>query len=63
MKCPISLFTLALFIALSCQDEPVSLDITPPTASITEPKSWEKAYEIVTIKCNSSDDKGVEKVE
>jgi len=56
---------LCIFI-LSCWyscEEPDNDDNTPPTISITYPKTGYRLHEIVTITCVPEDDEGIERVE
>jgi hypothetical protein len=53
---------LLLLFILSCEDK-VEKDTTPPEVTIISPSPNSTVSEIVNVKCVSTDDKGVEKVE
>ena len=56
------IFIIILFVFISCEDK-VEKDTTPPEVTIISPSPNSTVSEIVNVKCVSTDDKGVEKVE
>ena len=51
---------LFTFVFTTCEDKK---DTTPPTVSITSPDNSTQIYEVVKIKVETDDNKGIEKVE